>query len=406
MLVIATSLHRWIQAEKGCSCTPRRSKPHRPYRRARISAFTLLLLFSTSFAGDYEFEAAYTGDVLRNVSGGIEAGTRYLDKLDLNFKIDVAEAWGTGAGTLFMHGLYNNGSTLSDELVGDLQVTSNIDTTEAWRIFELWYELGGDTWSVRTGLYDLNSEFDVNETGSLFLNSSHGIGAELSQTGENGPSIFPVSSLALRTAVQIDSVTVRFALIDAAPGMPDDWASIEPDLNSGDGYLTVAELDAPIAESARLWAGYWHYSAELERPFGMGSGSGNNGWYVGGEQKFQIGFRSAAWFVRFGQADERLNKLKYYVGFGVVTDGLFAARPDDQFGIAVASAHAGEPYRNYLDQVGVGAARRETAWEITYRAQLTEHLVLQPNFQYVRNPSVPIELDDALVIGFRFEIVY
>ena len=97
------------------------------------------------------------------------------------------------SGTLFVYGLYNNGSTLenSDELVGDLQVISNIDASHAWRVFEFWYEFGEGPWSVRTGLYDLNSEFDVNETGGLFLNSSHGMGPDFSQTGENGPSIFP-----------------------------------------------------------------------------------------------------------------------------------------------------------------------------------------------------------------------
>ena len=399
MLVTTPNFHAGIQAGRNSGYLPRRSSAGDNYRHALIAGFTVLCLCSTSFADDYEFEAVYTGDVLSNVSGGIASGTRYLDNLDLNIKVDVAEAWGLGSGTLFIHGLYNNRVTLSDELVGDLQVVSNIDTDEDWRIFELWYEFGGDTWSVRTGYYDLNSEFDVHDAGSIFLNSSHGIGPEFSQTGESGPSIFPVAAVALRTALQFDSFNVRFALVDAAAGS-------EMDVNGDDGYLTVAELDVPVAESARIWAGYWSYSAEFERPFGTGSISGNAGWYIGGEHTFQIGSRSAAWFVRYGQADERLNKLKYYLGLGFVIDRPFAARPADQFGIAIASAHAGDPYRNYLEQAGVGAARRETAWEMTYRAQINEHLVLQPDIQYVQNPSVSIAFDDALVIGFRFEIAY
>ncbi len=368
--------------------------------------FSLLFMFSTSFGGDYDFEAEYTGDILRNVSGGIAVGTRYLDKLDLKLEIDIAEAWGMGSGILFMHGLYSNGGTLSDELVGDLQIVSNIDTTEAWRIFEFWYELGDDVWSVRTGLYDLNSEFDVNETGAIFLNSSHGIGADIGQTGMNGPSIFPVSSMSLRAAVQTDSFTARVAVMDAVPGNPDTAASNEIDMNSDEGILTVAEVDVPLSESARLWAGYWRYSARFEEPFGTGSGSGNGGWYVGGEHRFQIGSRSAAWFVRFGQAEEQFNALKDYTGFGAVLDGPFAARPDDQFGIAFASACGSAPYRHYLNQVGVGAEQRETAWEMTYRVQVSDHLMLQPDIQYVQNPSVSVNLDDAWVIGLRFAITY
>jgi porin len=181
-------------------------------RKAACWITGLLLVFSASYASSYEFELVYFGDVLTNVSGGIETGTRYLDNLDLTLEIDVPEALGTGSGTFFVHGLYNNGGTFSDELVGDLQIVSNIEAEEAWRIFELWYEMGGDTWSVRTGLYDLNSEFDVNETGSLFLHSSHGTGADLGQTGENGPSIFPVSSLALRGEVRLDTFSARVAV--------------------------------------------------------------------------------------------------------------------------------------------------------------------------------------------------
>ena len=127
--------------------------------------------------------------------------------------------------------MYNNGSTFSDELVGDLQVISNIDASHAWRVFEFWYEFGEGPWSVRTGLYDLNSEFDVNETGGLFLNSSHGMGPDFSQTGENGPSIFPVSSLALRAEWEGKGFTARLAVLDGVPGHPHDPSSNEIDLS-------------------------------------------------------------------------------------------------------------------------------------------------------------------------------
>ena len=48
------------------------------------------------------------------------------------------------------------------------------------------------------GLYDLNTEFDALESAGLFLNSSQGIGPEFAQSGLNGPSIFPTTTLGLR----------------------------------------------------------------------------------------------------------------------------------------------------------------------------------------------------------------
>ena len=366
----------------------------------------LMFGFSASLADDYEFAAEYTGDILSNLAGGLQQGTRYLDNLDVILTLDHGRTRRTGAGTLHVHALYNNGATFSEDLVGDLQVVSNIDAAEAWRIFEFWYGYSGENWSLKTGLYDLNSEFDVNETGSIFLNSSHGIGAELSQTGENGPSIFPVSALSLRFAYQSELFTLRTAILDAVPGDPDDAASNEMRLDSDDGYLAIAELDVPVKASGRLWAGYWRYSSEFEQPFTIGPQLHNDGWYVGGEKHFSIGSRSAAAFVRYGQADERLNVLQDYTGLGLRINGIFASRPYDQFGIAFASARAGGPYRSDLARQATRVKQRETTWELTYRIQLNERLLLQPDIQVVQNPSMAAHLDNALVLGVRLAVSY
>lgn len=379
------------------------------YNWMRISATNsgalsrVCLLCALPFAADaWELDATYTADVVGNLSGGLETGTRYLDNLDLTLEIDLEETRG-GAGTLFVYGLYNNGTTFADELVGDLQVTSNIDAPEGWRIYELWYEVGNGPWSLKTGLYDLNSEFDVNETGALFLNSSHGIGAAFGQTGENGPSIFPVTSLAVRGAVETNAFTARVAVLDGVPGDPDDPSSSRIDLGGGDGALVVGEVDAPLDEG-RLWAGYWRYTADFERPFGSGATDGNHGWYVGAERAFELGARQVSAFVRYGQANEELNPLEDYLGAGIVMEGVLPARPYDSLGVAVASAGAGDAYRRFLEDAGEGAASRETTWELTWRAPINEHLVLQPDVQWVQNPAASDAHEDALVAGLRFEV--
>ena len=177
-------------------------------------------------------------------------------------------------------------------------------------------------------------------------------------------------------------------------------------MDDDDGILTVAELDLSYSRSARLWLGYWRYSAEFERPYGVGSSRGNDGWYIGSESSFQLGSRAAAAFIRFGMANEDLNALSSYIGVGAVISGPFATRPADQFGFAVASARGGDPYRDYLDRTGAGAGRRETSWELTYQLQLNGHLLIQPNIQYIQNPSVATLLDDVWAVGCRFQIRY
>ncbi|MDQ3482646.1 MAG: carbohydrate porin, partial [Pseudomonadota bacterium] len=148
-----------------------------------------------------DLSVIYTAEVFRNTRGGLGRGTRYLDNFDMTLTVDGERALGWRGATLFAYGLYNNGEPFSDDLVGAVQGVSNIETgVGAARLYEAWIEqrFASDRASVKLGLYDLNSEFDAIEAAALFLNPSHGIGPDFSQSGRNGPSIFPVTSLAIR----------------------------------------------------------------------------------------------------------------------------------------------------------------------------------------------------------------
>ena len=375
-------------------------------RRAGATALALLLLACGPAGATVEWAGVYTADILANTSGGLRTATRYLDNLDLTVTVESALGPDTLSGKLFVHGLYNNGTQFSPDVVGDLQVVSNIDTREAWRLFQLWYEIGGETWSVKSGLYDLNTEFDAHETGSLFLHSSHGIGADFGQTGRNGPGIFPVSALALRVETGVGPGRFRFAMLDGVPGDPGDIADNGVRLSSDDGALVVAEVDTPLGASGRVWAGSWAYSASSECAFDPGTCGESTGWYLGSEGKFTWGNSIVGWFARHGRADPDLNPFAAYTGAGLVLHGPFPGRPLDRLGVAVASAAASAPYRRALEEAGAGARSRETAWELAYRFVLGDHLVIQPDLVYVSSPAATASIGDALVVGLRIELTY
>jgi carbohydrate-selective porin OprB len=162
------------------------------YYPSRIPILWLLFLFvlSCSSAGipaygqadstvrAIEADLVYTALPWYNASGGLKTGFVYMDNADVTAKISLDQIFNmSNRLTLFAYGLGNHGGRAT-ALMGDFQVASNIEATQTWRLFECWsqYNLFNDRLSVLVGLYDLNSEFDVLKPGTLFINSSFGIG--------------------------------------------------------------------------------------------------------------------------------------------------------------------------------------------------------------------------------------
>ena len=84
--------------------------------------------------------------------------------------------------------------------------------------------------------------------------------------------------------------------------------------------------------------------------------------------------------------------------------GLIEIRPDDQLGLGVAVANAGDPFRQLIADAGGDPAEREINIELTYYADVTEWLSVQPDLQWIINPGADETVDDAFVAGLRFQL--
>ncbi len=364
-------------------------------------------------ASPVSLSLVYTADLRGNVRGGIATGARYLDNVDLQLSVDADRLVGWKGARLFVYGLYNNGTPLSTALVGDVQSVSNVETdVRALRLFEAWVEQDiGQRASLKFGLYNLNSEFDTTRSGGLFLLSSHGIGPDFSRSGRNGPSIFPVTSLALRGEVKFGSNWLaRVAVLDGVPGDPDHPARTAIKLSGRDGALLVGELDY-LRGGTKLAMGGWGYTARFDDVAATpatATGRGNKGAYVIAEHRFS-GERDDApkglsGWLRFGVADPRYNMIASYLGGGLVYAGPFPGRAEDEAGIALASANFSRRYREFQLLAGNPTDRRELVVEASYRAAIADWLSLQPDLQYVANPGGDARRRDAVVLGLRVKI--
>lgn len=354
------------------------------------------------------FDVSYTADIMSNLDGGMDTGTRYLDNLEVSLELDGERAFGWNGATIFVSGVYNNGKGFTDTLVGDAQGISNIEAeVRAARVLEAWLDqrFWNDRASLRAGIYDLNSEFDAIEAAEIFLNAGQEMSFTLVESGENGPSVFPYTGLALRGAVNLgDNVIVRAAVLDGVPGDPDHPKRTAVKLGDGDGALLIGEVEY-VAETFRAAAGYWRYTARFEDLTTALPRRGNDGLYALVEGDVYADprdpRRGLALFARAGWGSAGINDFKHAFAAGGVYTGALPSRPEDKLGLAVAWVEAGGPYRRLE-----GSDRREVAIELTYRAEINDYLVIQPDLQYVINPGLAPELDNAFVAGLRLELAW
>lgn len=355
--------------------------------------------------GGLQFSLDYTAEAWTTLGGTASSGTAYLDNLDAVLEADLEELADWNDTRVVLYALYNNGTEFGGRYLGDLQGLSNIETgVDAVRLFEAFVETGiGPNGSVLVGLYDLNSEFDALDSAGLFIHSAHGIGTEIAQTGVNGPSIFPVTSLAVRLDYRWgQGWLTRAAVLDAVPGDPAHPAHTTIDLGGAEGALLIAEAERRLG-SGKLLGGAWRYTAPFPdqlRNVQAGTAHedrGNHGVYVRGE------WRPGTWsfFARLGWAAPRFNAIEWYAGAGAVYDGEWTIRAEDRLGLAFALAEVSDRYRRARVLGGDIVASREFAIELTYEMPFGERLVLQPDLQYIGNPGLSDAADDAWAVGLR-----
>lgn len=387
-------------------------------------------------------ELFFTADVLSNVSGGVRRDTAVLGDVDFLLTLETERLLGWPGGLLYLYVLGTFGGSIS-EAVGDLQGVSNIEAPDNLLLYEAWYEqeFEGARLSLLAGLYDVTSEFDVIPAAGLFVQSAHGTGSEFGNSGRNGPSTFPATSLGARARWQpAEALYLQSVVADGVPGDPGDPSGTQVSLDADDGLLLVGEfgfINLPSKELrgrvrlrneelpplerhygyfGKFAIGLWGYTSEFDdfvRVDGSGSPQnfrGTEGAYALAEQRlyYEEGdpFQGLSAFARVGIADDRANVFDGYVGAGTVYQGAIPGRGQDRLGLAVAAAHLGDDFKSALRQEGRPVTSWEIALELTYRARITPWLFVQPDVQYVIHPGGNPTLEDALILGARVVVSF
>ncbi|MFA6596693.1 MAG: carbohydrate porin [Ignavibacteriaceae bacterium] len=370
-----------------------------------------------------DFNLVYKGEMFSNVSGGLEKGTTTLDNIDLILSADLGKSMGFENSNLLIQFLGNSGGVPCN-FVGAAQGISNIETIPTWKVYQLILEkkFFNEQFSVAVGLYDLNSEFDYRETSSIFINPSHGIGPDFSHSGLNGPSIFPTTSVALRIKYESENGNYfQAAILDGVPGNPDNPYGTHIIFNKKDGLLLTSEFGSIKKKDelldSKIALGVWTYTTDFEKNnFTEYSGNiisleKNYGLYLTAEKKLVSNSenpnRNLAGFFRIGYANKNINPVDFYFGGGLKLTGLFSGREEDELGLAVALAHTSSTFRKTSEILeNTFIKSQEIDLEATYILKLTPWLIIQPDIQYLIDPSYCTSSGSAFVMGSRVQLIF
>lgn len=379
-------------------------------RFAREFGLILGLGFSTSFSAN-AFDSGIKGltlglsattDLIAVVAGGIERGTATPTALGITAEVSTADL-GAWQGGVFSASLFGITGTDPSLLAGDIQDASNIAFIGSVRLYEAFYEHSFDSGiQVLAGLRDVNSDFYSLEHADTFLNGSFGIGQEIAQ--DNLPT-WAITSPGVRVKIPLGTDTyIQTAVFDGIPGDPTNPYGTHVRFDRGDGVLTLFEAGwiRTQARYAKVAAGTWHNTAEFE-DFANRTRDSDWGAYLVAEADFvraAHGGEGLGGFIQFGYSAEDRNPIGYYAGIGAEWTGAIHGRPDDVLGLAVAHARTAAGYLEFFP----GTERAETVVELTYLMTQRPWLTLQPDIQYVFDPGVNPNLDDAIILGLRVAI--
>ena len=343
---------------------------------------------------------------ISNTSEDAEPVWLHYTDASIGYEWSINSSWSLNVyGSAF----FTNGNSISD-FVGDLQGISNIEAHRGAEILEGWLELISPIGlGLKGGILNSNGDFDSIEPAQFFINSSHGIGPDLSSVGANGPSIFPETGLGAIAFFEEKKWSIKLGAFDPltrASGSELNKAS-NIDWDFSDGVLMVSELQVSTTDS-RISLGIWTSSFSLEKNYTeLSNLSNTKGMYTSLSRSDSFGDT----YIRLGLSESKNAYIDRYIGAGWVKKISSSSNflPESLIGISWASARLGD-LGLFSELAGVELNKDDHSFEhileISSNTKLSDNLQLQPNLQFIMQPGAQVRAQSRLVLGIRgiFEI--
>jgi len=354
-----------------------------------------------------------------NVHGGRETGTELTGFFSAAFDLDLEKLLGTWHGLVFRVGWnWYQGPTPTTSLLGGLgnMSVSYYEASNAFRFYEihLRQDFGpDDRWSFEIGQLGADLDFMCSRYAALYQNGTFGAFSSFTSL-RNTTQVFraPIYPLAapgvlLRMGF-LENLAARFGVYtaDAGQDVVSNWG-FDWRLGGGSGATIFWELEGsfrPDGKPGALTVGGWSVLAQRDSPEIEILEPSDLAFYASLDQAIladAAGEPRLGFFARIA-VNERLNDnpivLNTEAGLNLYRPLAF--RPDDVLGLGFGTTRFGDRIRRLLTDL----PRGETVVELTYQAQVTPWLMIQPDLQWFLSPA--ISRRDALLLGLEISATY
>ena len=332
-----------------------------------------------------------TTETVSDLSGGLTQGTVQDTLVDASFGLGTQELGLWYGGWFWVDLQHISSGDPSSTLVGDFQGVSNIAAPPGNRVYEFWFRqyLGHTNLKLRAGYIDLNNYFAQIPYADQVSNASLGLTPTISGNAPTSTYSKPGAGMILSDGWA--NWQSQFGLFQGHPQ--------ERDQPFGHGYMAIGEIEyhaGSWSDSPQIFKlGAWQYSQP--NPVRDGGPPSTWGTYAIWSQQLVPMFGSSRThaFMQIGASPPQVSISPYYLGGGLALQGLVKNRPQDIFSISVS--------RVWLRSAS--GLRPETSYEVNYLWNFSSHLALQPDLQYVTQPSgTSRPVPDAFVAILRLYI--
>jgi porin len=373
----------------------------------------------------------YVSDIAGNPTGGKSQGITYADNIGLGLLFDLNRMAGLDGGSFQLTVSQRDGSSLSQDRVGNAFTIQQDYGGETFHLIDLAYQqkLFADRFEFSVGRIAAGDDFLVSAYDYLFMQNGFDGNPVGIFFNAPGMTAYPNATWGIRFTVRPTKRTyVMAGIYNGDPSIrADDHHGADMSMNGP--FFAIAEvgykyngLPGDSQFLGNYKAGCWYDDSTFTdyntlgyaQPAGVKQG--NWGLY-GLFDQVLIPFAeptSNRGLGVFGSVlaspDQSMSQMPYFFTAGVACRGISASRPTDIAGFGVVFGEFSSDLRDaeereqLLDPT-IGVQNHETDLEWTYRFNMRNGaLFFQPDIQYVIRPGGTGQVANAVVLGCQLGV--